>query len=54
MSEPLGCYIPLVDAEPETADEELPGTTPALEPATEPNRPLTAEAASCFVPKEIG
>ena len=53
MSEPLGCYVPLVDAEREMADESLPGTTPALEPATEPNRPLTAAGAAPFIEKEI-
>jgi hypothetical protein len=32
---------------------EIPGTEPAWEPSTLPGRPLTADAASCFVPKII-
>jgi hypothetical protein len=32
---------------------ELPGTQPAWEPATLPDRPLTAAAAACFVPKIV-
>lgn len=42
---------------PDPAGEEpyeLPGTTAASEPDTEPNRPLTAQAASAFLPKIIG
>jgi hypothetical protein len=31
----------------------LPGTEPALEPDTLPDRPLTAAGAACFVPKII-
>ena len=33
---------------------ELPGTEPAWEPSTLPDRALTAAAASVFVPKIIG
>jgi hypothetical protein len=32
---------------------QIEGTTPAYEPSTLPNRPLTAAAASCFVEKII-
>lgn len=32
---------------------ELPGTDPAWEPGTLPNRGLTAAGAACFVPKII-
>jgi hypothetical protein len=35
-------------------EDGLPGTVPALEPATLPDRPLTAAGAACFVAKEIG
>lgn len=54
MSEPLGCYTPLVDAEPEADGGELPGTIPALEPATEPEHPLRAMDVPALLPKEIG
>lgn len=33
---------------------QIPGTVAAEEPSTLPNQPLTAQAASCFVPKMIG
>jgi len=33
---------------------QLPGTTAAWEPSTLPNQPLTAAAASPFLPKLIG
>lgn len=32
---------------------QLPGTTPALEPASLPNRPLTADQAKPLIPKVI-
>jgi hypothetical protein len=32
----------------------IPGTQPAWEPSNLPNWPLTAAAASCFIPKLIG
>ena len=44
-------------SEPDPAGEhpyELPGTEPALEPDTLPDRPLTAAGAEPFIAKEIG
>jgi len=43
-------------SEPQPPPEQpysLPGTEPAWEPDTLPNRPLTAKDASPFVPKII-
>lgn len=41
---------------PEAGAEEdgLPGTTPALEPSTEPEHPLRAVDCPALLPKEIG
>lgn len=39
---------------PPNIDDDLPGTSPAWEPNTMPNRPLTAAAAAAFLPKDIG
>jgi hypothetical protein len=44
-------------SQPDPAGEEpyeLPGTQPALEPDTLPDRPLTAAKAAPFIEKEIG